>query len=91
MTDKTTNIPNKETKKKKISDLDRYIIFSISCIILYTIAEHLLIILTGQTLDLLTSLFFGFFAGEITICALIKKLKLKQQKKEEDNHNDAVG
>lgn len=79
------------TKKKKINDLDRYIVFSIACIILYTIAEHILIIVTGQTLDLLTTLFFGFFAGEVTICALIKKLKLKQEKKQmEENKEEGI-
>ena len=75
-------------KKKKLSGLDKYIIFSFTCIIIYTIAEHLLIMRTGQTLDILTSLFFGVFGGEILLCALIKKFKLKQDTKKED---DIVG
>lgn len=71
-------------KKKKLSGLDKYIIFSFTCILIYTIAEHILIIKTGQTLDVLSSLFYGVFGGEILLCALIKKLKLKQNEKKED-------
>lgn len=78
-------------KKKKLPALDKYIIFAFACIIVYAIAEHLLLVLTGQTLDLLTSLFFGLFGGEVLICALIKKLKLKQTGKEKEKEDDPVG
>lgn len=78
-------------KRKKLPALDKYIIFAFVCIILYTIAEHLLLIKTGQTLDLLTSLFFGLFGGEVLICALIKKLKLKQSEKEKEKEDGPVG
>lgn len=71
-------------KKKKLSGLDKYIIFSFACIIIYTITEHILLIKTGETLDILTTLFYGVFGGEIFTCALIKKLKLKQNEKKED-------
>lgn len=81
----------KEKKKKKISALDKYIIFCFICIIAYTIAEHWLLIKTGLTLDLLTGLFYGVFGGEILVCAVIKKLKLKQPEKKEDDENGAVG
>lgn len=76
--------------RKKMSGLDKYIIFSFTSIIIYTIVEHILVIKTGITLDLLTSLFYGVFGGEILMCALIKKLKLKQTNKKEEE-NDAVG
>lgn len=75
--------------KKKMPDLDKYIIFSIASIIVYTIIAYIVVILFGCQLDILTSLFFGFFGGEITICALIKKLKLKnvqKENKEEENY-----
>lgn len=78
-------------KKKKLPALDKYIIFAFACIIIYTIAEHLLLIKTGQTLDLLTSLFFGLFGGEVLICALLKKFKLKQPKKETEKEDGPVG
>lgn len=70
------------SKKKKMPGLDKYIIFSIASIIIYTIMAYIVVILFGCQLDILTSLFFGFFGGEITICALIKKLKLKNVQKE---------
>lgn len=76
-------------KKKKMPDLDKYIIFSIASIIIYTIAAYVVAVLFGCQLDILTTLFFGFFGGEITICALIKKLKLKnvqKDNKEEQNY-----
>lgn len=76
--------------RKKMSGLDKYIIFSFTSIIIYTIIEHILVIKTGIILDLLTSLFYGVFGGEILMCALIKKLKLKQSNKKEEE-NDAVG
>lgn len=77
------------SKKKKMPGLDKYIIFSIASIIIYTIMAYIVVILFGCQLDILTSLFFGFFGGEITICALIKKLKLKnvqKENKEEQNY-----
>lgn len=70
------------SKKKKMAGLDKYIIFSISSIIVYTIMAYITAILFGCQLDILTTLFFGFFGGEITICALIKKFKLKNIQKE---------
>lgn len=78
-----------QKNKKKLNGLDKYIIFSFGCLILYTIGAYFVLIKTGLSLDLLTSLFFGIFGGEVLICALIKKLKLKQkdpknQNKEED-------
>lgn len=76
-------------KKKKMPDLDKYIIFSIASIIIYTIAAYVVVVMFGCQLDILTTLFFGFFGGEITICALIKKLKLKnvqKENKEEQNY-----
>lgn len=61
---------------KKLNGLDKYIIFSFVCILSYTIAAYFVVIRYGVVLDLLTSLFFGVFGGEILLCALIKKLKL---------------
>lgn len=81
----------KQKKKKKIGALDKYIIFSFACIIIYTIAEHWILVETGMTLDHLSTLFYGVFGGEVLICALIKKLKLKQEKKKEETENEPVG
>lgn len=81
----------KQKKKKKIGALDKYIIFSFTSIIIYTIAEHWILVKTGMTLDHLSTLFYGVFGGEVLICALIKKLKLKQEKKKEETENEPVG
>lgn len=81
-----------QKKKKKIGALDKYIIFSFACIIIYTVAEHWILVRTGMTLDHLSTLFYGVFGGEVLICALIKKLKLKQtEKKKEETENEPVG
>lgn len=70
-------------KPKKISDLDKYLIFSFAVIILYTVTAIIFQWVTG--IELSTSLtvgVYGFFGGEITLLAMIKRLKLKK----EDNY-----
>lgn len=66
----------KETKKLN-SKLDRYIIFSFSCVIIYTIVSIVLAIHTGMQLDTLTTCVFACFGGELLACAMIKRFKLK--------------
>ena len=68
-----------KNKKKKKPALDRYVIFSIAAMIVYTIISLLILIVRGQTADTLTACFFGFFGGEIVTCALIKIFKLKEE------------
>lgn len=67
--------------KKKLNDLDKYVIFSIVQMLLYTITSLIILICTGYTYDTLTTCFFGFFGGEIVTCALIKIFKLTKAKK----------
>lgn len=64
---------------KKLNGLDRYVIFSIIQMLLYTIVSLVILIVTGYTYDTLTTCFFGFFGGEIVTCALIKVFKLKRR------------
>lgn len=74
-------------KKKKLNGLDKYVVFSISVMIIYTSVSLLIMVLTGYTYDTLTTCVFGFFGGEIVTCALIKIFKLtkiKTTKEEED-------
>lgn len=66
-------------KRVKLNALDIYVIFSISALVIYTIVSQILIVLTGLSLDTLTTCFFGFFGGEIITCALIKIFKLKNE------------
>lgn len=66
-------------KKKKLSDIDKYLIFSFTVILLYTIVGIVFQWITG--IELSTSLtvgVYGFFGGEITLLAMIKRLKLKK-------------
>lgn len=70
-------------KRKKISALDRYVIFSIAVILLYTVAQTIVTIKTGVESSTLTTCFFTVFGGEILMCAMIKRLKLKNEKGEE--------
>ncbi len=70
-------------KRKKISALDRYVIFSIAVLLLYTVAQTIVTIKTGVESSTLTTCFFTVFGGEILMCAMIKRLKLKNEKGEE--------
>ena len=65
-------------KKKKLNGLDKYVIFSISAMIVFTIISLIILVVTGYTNDALTTCFFGFFGGEIVTCALIKIFKLNK-------------
>jgi hypothetical protein len=69
---------SKETKKsKKLPALDKYVIFSFSCLIIFTITMIIVQTVTGTTQDTLVTCFFSAFGGELLLCAMIKRLKLK--------------
>lgn len=74
-------------KRKKISGLDKYVIFSFVAILIYTIAQTVVTIKTGVESSTLTTCFFSVFGGEVLMCALIKRLKLKNEKKNESEEN----
>ncbi len=65
--------------KKKLSALDKYVIFSFVCLIIFTAAEMILQAITGITHDTLITCFFATFGGELLLCAMIKRLKLKKE------------
>lgn len=65
-------------KEKKVSTLDKYLIFSFSMLILFTIAEIVLQAVTGISQDTLITCFFSCFGGELLLCAMLKRLKLKR-------------
>lgn len=65
-------------QKKKLPDLDKYIIFSFSVMIVYTVFEFIFSTITGVSHDTLTTCLYGAFGGELLMCALIKRLKLKR-------------
>lgn len=64
-------------KIKTLPDLDKYIIFSFACLIVFTITEIIVQAVTGVSQDTLITCFFAAFGGELLCCAMIKRLKLK--------------
>lgn len=66
---------------KKLNGLDKYVIFSIAVLLIFTGAEMVTSFYTG-THDTLTTALFATFGGEILSCALIKIFKLKDDKGE---------
>ena len=63
-------------KLKALPALDRYVIFSITFTIVYTIAEFVMTLVTGISHDVLTECVYKFFVGEVVVCGLIKIFKL---------------
>lgn len=90
-TQKATKTNQKSTKK--IHALDVYIIFCFTSIIIYTVVHTMIFYRTGVEATVLDALFYGVFGGEVLLCALLKRLKLKhefqlkldQQKQQEEN------
>lgn len=68
---------------KKLNDLDKYVIFSISVLLIFAITELILSTATGLTHDTLITAVYACFGGEILSCALIKIFKLQGEDPEE--------
>lgn len=66
-------------KKKEMPDLDKYIIFSFVVMLTYTIFEFIFSTITGVTHDTLTTCLYSAFGGELLMCAMIKRLKLRRE------------
>ena len=64
--------------KKKLNDLDKYVIFSISMLLIYTVVEMIVSSIINMEHSALTEKFFLCFGGEILSCCLIKIFKLKR-------------
>ena len=62
-----------------IKDLTKYVVFSIAFVILYTLAEFIVSTATGIHHEVLTGCVYGFFAGEIVLCGMIKIFKLRRE------------
>lgn len=65
---------------KKLNGLDKYVIFSISVTLIYTVAEFVTATITGVEKTTLSTCVYGFFAGEIVVAGVIKIFKLKDDK-----------
>lgn len=59
--------------------LTRYVVFSISCLVIYTITALVFLWLEKPLDEALTAGVFGFFGGEIVMCGLIKLFKIKKE------------
>lgn len=64
-------------KWKETPSLTKYVVFSIALLLIYSVAEFVFAVTTGQSHDTLTTCVFACFGGEILSCALIKIFKLK--------------
>ena len=63
-------------RHRRTPSLTKYVVFSISITVLYTIAEFIFSTVTHEHHDVLTEWVYKFFAGEVIFCALIKIFKL---------------
>lgn len=70
--------------KKKMSALDKYVIFSLSALIIFTIVAIVTQFVTNEELSsTLITCFFASFGGELLMLAMIKRLKLQKGERDE--------
>lgn len=70
---------NAPLKEKKLSALDKYVIFSFVMIIIFTVIALIYQFTTDNELSsTLIMSFYGVFGGELLMLAMIKRLKLKK-------------
>lgn len=74
-------------KKKILSALDKYVIFSFVVLILFTIVEVIVGTITQTEQTTLITCFFATFGGELLCLAMIKRLKLKNGGKDDEMDN----
>lgn len=68
----------KKRRRKRFNGLDKYIIFCFAMIIAYTITITVLKAFNQTDLSTEYITFCGVFGGEMLLCALIKRFKLKE-------------
>ena len=77
-----------EIKRRKTSNLDKYLILSISLVVIYVIvcvwASFEKVVIS----DVLTTCVFTLFGSEMFHCAYIKKLKLKGSNDEKSSQTN---
>jgi hypothetical protein len=82
-------IDKTKDENEEIRGLDKYLIFSFASIIIFTIIQSIITAVTGVEQSTLITCFFSVFGGETVLCAIIKRLKLKNENNEsEDNENE---
>lgn len=69
----------RRAQRKKLSDLDKYVIFSLSNIVVFTIVAIVYQWTNDDELSsTLITCFFSCFGGELLLLAMIKRLKLRR-------------
>ena len=68
-----------EEPKKRMSALDKYVIFSFSCLLIFTFVVKVYHFKSDMEFSpTLITCFYSCFGGELLLCAMIKRLKLKK-------------
>lgn len=73
------NKKHNENQKTKLSGLDKYLIFSFAMITIFTIVQTIITAVTSVEQSTLITAYFTVYGGEVLMCALIKRLKLKDE------------
>ena len=68
-----------KAKYKKLRGLDKYIIYCLSIMLIYAVAEMIVSSVTGTSHDTLTTVFYGVHGSELLMCAFIKRYKIKKE------------
>lgn len=71
----------RKVQKKKVNTLDKYIVFCLSFITIFTIAHTVIFYLTGKEAKTLIIVVIGSLFSELLFCFLIKRLKLHKEAK----------
>lgn len=74
-------------KRHRTPNLDRYVVFSLSVLLIYTCVA-LWASFKGVMNDTLTTCVYACFGGEVLSCALIKIYKLKEPGDEESKETN---
>lgn len=66
--------------EKKVSALDKYVIFSFACLLIFTVIVTVYQFKSDMEFSpTLITCFYSCFGGELLLCAMIKRLKLKKE------------
>ena len=69
------------SKSQITKSLTRYVVFSITCLVIYTIISMTFLWMDKPLDPELTTGVFGFFCCAIVMCGLIKLFKLKTERR----------
>lgn len=78
--EKLIKMRSEEPKKKRMSALDKYVIFSFTCLLIFTAIVTVYQFKSDMEFSpTLITCFYSCFGGELLLCAMIKRLKLKKE------------